>query len=196
MKLFLDISLLIFLFIVLIFSLYIFVDRLILSDVGFANLFYLYINSLVLLLFIGLFISKLMLAFPNIFGTSTLGVLIFYHSSSFLIANFLFIFITYIVFGIDYFIKSKFKKIKLEIITCKFFTHKNMLKDKKFLRLSLVISYFISAIIILFPIPQFILSSFDYDNVKVINYISSELKTYQQVFAFTTIPILFSILKK
>lgn len=196
MKLFLDVSLLIFLFIVLIFSLYIFIDRLILSDVGFANIFSLYITSLILFGSIGFFIAKLMLTFPDIFGASTLGALIFYHSSSFLIANFLFIFITYMVFGIDYLIKSKSKKIKWRIMTCRTFTHKNMLKDKKFLRLSLVISYFISAIIILFPIPQFILSCFNYDNVKVINYISSELKIYQQLFAFTTIPILFSVLKK
>lgn len=181
---------------VFVFSLAIFIDRFIISSTGISNPLILFLLSLTLLFSLSHLIYFLTFMWPSFFGTSAIFSIFLYHAVSFFVVHFLFVFFTYIVFCVDYFFKTKYKKCKFNILNCDHIYYKNLLNNKKFLIISLVVSYFISTIIILFPMPQFISSFFDSNNVKVINYISSEIKLYQQVFVFTIIPILFSVLKK
>lgn len=179
------------LFLLSLISLAIFVDRFILSGIGFKNLsqlIYLYVSFMIGICSTLFFLIKV---FPSFFNTSIVWVLMFYHLISFLTINSLFISITYIIFHIDFLIK----KYNFFIFAQSNISYFNLLRNKRFLILSLGISYFLSTIVILFPIPQLILSMVGH-NKSAVTFISSEIKTYQQLFVFASIPILFSLIKK
>lgn len=172
-------------------SLAIFVDRFILSGIGFKNLLHLTFLYVSFMAGIGLTLLSLIKVFPSFFNTSIFWVMMFYHSISFLTINILFISITYIIFHIDFLIK----KYNFFIFTRSNISYLNLLGNKRFLILSLGISYFLTTIVILFPIPQLILSMVGHEK-SAVDFISSEIKTYQQLFVFASIPILFSLIKK
>lgn len=178
------------LFILFIF-LSIFIDRFIISGSGFDYLSLLVFVNGFIIAAISLTIYILMNIFPNWFNTSVAGALIYYHSISFFIINLLFISITYIIFYID----SLLKKYNYFIFTRSNISYLNLLRNKRFLILSLGISYFLSTIIILFPIPQLI-SSVIGPGKSTFTFADSEIRNYQQLFVFASVPILFSLMKK
>lgn len=194
MKYFLTILLLVILFLTFIFSLAIFIDRTLISSSGFSSLLALYSTYLLLVFSIVMFILALTIIWPTIFATSSVGLLLIYHICIFFLTNFILIFLTNMVLFVDYIIKSRLKKLKFNIITCNSINYKTLLKNKKFLKIIIVISYFISTILILFPVPCRVLSIIQ-GNASLTKFISTEIKTYQQLFVFSTIPVLFSILK-
>lgn len=173
----------------------VFIDRFILSRSGFNSVISLIALSFLLMANITLSLLLGAIAFPSFFTNSMLFVLLAYHSMSFLVINLIFIYITYTMFVMDYLIKILIKNPKFVIFTCNHISYKNLLTDKKFLTISIAISYFISTVVILFPIPPMLLSMFKYDKTLV-DLISSEIQTYQQFFVFASIPILFSLIKK
>ncbi|CEN84198.1 Uncharacterised protein [[Clostridium] sordellii] len=173
----------------------VFIDRFILSNIGFKNI----IGPTFLLgslsVFFTLLLACLDKAFPFLFGKSILLVLLVYHSMSFFVLTGIFIFFSFLIFFIDAIIKSKLKKYKFSIFTCSNYSYLNLLKSKRFLTISLGVAYFLSAVVILFPIPNMILDLIG-TNKDLANHVSSEIETYKKLFIFSSIPIPFTLIKR
>lgn len=194
-NLFLSVISICFLAIIAIVSIYIYIDRLILSKNGFYNQSTFIANSFILVVSTGSSIASLMLTFPKEFGSSTLGILIIYHISAFVLTNIIITNLTYFILYADHILKLKFNFIKRGIITCPTLSYKTLTRNKRFRIFSIVFSYCVSIVIILFPIPEYLISFFKSHDVETINYISSQIEMYQKLFVFSTIPIIFSAIK-
>lgn len=182
------------LFLASLISVSIFIDRIFLSNKGFKSFWEFTLTSICVFGCLPTFLLGLIWEFPYLINLTQLWVLLLYHLISFIIINFIFVTITYSVFLLDHFIKNKVKIIKLSILTCNYLSYKNLLSNKKFLILSIGISYLLTCIVILFPIPPLILSAVGSDPT-LITLAKSEIQTYQQLFVFSSIPILFSLMK-
>lgn len=173
----------------------IFIDRFILSNTGFKDL----IGPTSLLFLLGLFIPSFLVilgnAFPRLYGKSILWLLLAYHSMSFFILAGIFIFFTFLIFYIDAVIKSKLKKCNFSIFTCSKYSYLTLLKNKRFLTISLGVAYFLSAVVILFPIPDVLLDVIR-NNKELSNHVSHEIEAYKNLFIFSSIPIPFALIKR
>lgn len=190
---FINITILIFSVIIFIFSLAIFIDRSFLSNTGFSGLFNLYSTYFFLAFSISLSIYELTITWPNIFATSSVLIIISSHLFLFFFINFIIIAVTNIVLYTDYYFKKR--KVNFKILTNTKVTYNTFLKNKSFIKVSLIISYMLCTIFILFYAPSNILNNF-LGNHDLTSYVSKEIKLYQQLFVFSTIPILLSLLKK
>ena len=182
------------LFLASLISVSIFIDRIFLSNKGFKNFWEFTLTAICIFGCLPTFLLGLIWEFPYLINLTQLWVLLLYHLISFIIINLIFVTITYSVFLLDHFIKNKVKIIKLSIFTCNYLSYKNLLSNKRFLILSIGISYLLTCIVILFPVPPLILSAVGSDP-SLINLAKSEIQTYQQLFVFASIPILFSLMK-
>ena len=187
-------GLFIFFFISLI-SLSMFIDRYFLSSKGFKSFIEFEILSLVSLCSFVLFLFLLIETFQSLTNKSLLFILLLYHVMAFLTINFILTNIICFVFYLDYLLKTYFNKIKFSIFTCKYIYYKNLLNNKRFLILSISISYILSTLVILFPVPEFILS-IAVHNKDIMDFAKSQIETYQKFFVFSCVSIIFSLMKR
>lgn len=183
-----------FLFFTALIYLPVFIDRFILSKKGFKSFLEFVRISIVLLFSLIPFLAKLIMTFPFLTKRSLLLVLFLYHLTAFFMINFIIITLVYFVFYLDYLLNTYLKEFKFHIFTCNYISHKNLLNNKSFLILSLGISYILSTLIILFPLPDLILSMIDHTK-NSIDLANSQIETYQKFFVFSSVPIVFSLMK-
>ena len=191
-----NILLIIFTLLVSSISLVMFIDRSLLSNKGFSNYMEFYVLTFLLITSIPTLIISSAIKYPNLIGSSTLYIIFSYHIMVFLLINLGIISALLFIFFIDNNIKIRCKRINLKIISSSKITYCTILKNKEILKTILVISYFLSTVVILFPIPNLILNSLESNNEIIISLVNSELDKYQQLFVFSIVPILFSLSKK
>ncbi|MDI0267256.1 hypothetical protein QIW52_14825 [Clostridioides difficile] len=195
MENFKDLSILLSASIALIVFLAIFIDRVLLSNTGFSNILSFFICISVIALTASTSIFYLSGQFPYIFGTSSLMIMIIFHIVYLWSINVVVIFSTYICLALDTLLKRFTPNLQLKIFTYNYLSSETLFKNKNFLKYILMASYFISVIMILFPIPMQILPHF-IKNKLAYDYISKEIGLYQQLFVFSTLPMIFSGFKK
>lgn len=172
-----------------------FIDRVIISSTGFKDLMdYLFIFMCACILPMECILG-LMKVFPNTLGSSMFSLLIILHISAFFISSSIIVSFYYITLWVDYISKTKFKILKFNIISSNQIYYKSIFKDSKFIKFQLVLSYFISTIVLLFIIPIILSNKFKDSSLFSTLYLP-EIKTYQCFFVFTLLPILFSYIKK
>ncbi|HBG2116743.1 TPA: hypothetical protein KPJ80_002842 [Clostridioides difficile] len=195
MENFKDLSILLSASIALIVFLAIFIDRVLLSNTGFSNIASFIVGVTIIAfatLIVDMYLTKL---FPDILGASSLMIMIIFHVLYFWIINIIVIFSTYICLKIDTLLKKIIPNQQFKIFTHDYLSLNALFKNKNFLKYLLITSYFISVIMILFPIPMQILPHF-IKNKLAYDYISKEIGLYQQLFVFSTLPMIFSGFKK
>ncbi|MGO1042176.1 hypothetical protein ACTPEO_05515 [Clostridioides difficile] len=181
--------------ITLIVFLAIFIDRILLSNTGFSNITSFIVGVTIIAfatLIVDMYLTKLS---PNVLGASSLMIMIIFHVLYFWIINIIVIFSTYVCLEIDTLLKKIIPNQQFKIFTHDYLSLNTLFKNKNFLKYLLMTSYFISVIMILFPIPMQILPHF-IKNELAYDYISKEIGLYQQLFVFSTLPMIFSGFKK
>ncbi|HFL2415178.1 TPA: hypothetical protein ACG3O0_002342 [Clostridioides difficile] len=182
-------------FIVLIVFLVTFIDRILLSNTCFSNILSFFICISMIALTASISIFYLAGQFPDTFGTSSLMIMIIFHIVYLWSINVVVIFSTYICLVLDTLLKRFTPNLQLKIFTYNYLSSETLFKNKNFLKYILMASYFISVIMILFPIPMQILPYF-IKNELAYDYVSKEIGLYQQLFVFSTLPMIFSGFKK
>lgn len=177
------------------FSLAIFIDRALVSDSGFSSFRTVYYTYCSLTFASVLNISMLIATFPNFFGVSTVWIILSIHIFLFFFINLIIQILTKLVLYTDYVFKTKINKINFTIITSASFSHDTFFNNKKFIKSALVASYMLCTILIVFNLPLSVVNILR-DNRELSEYISKEIYNYQQLFVFSTIPVLLSLFKK